>query len=76
LTGLKSDAASVALVAMFSLARFFEAHLVTSAYRVIATDFPPEERETAARAVGTADQFCTTFGTIVSTLMVSQFASC
>ena len=38
------------LIASFSCGRFFEAHLVTSAYRIIATDFLPADRENAARA--------------------------
>jgi len=41
--------APAALVAAFSLGRFFEAHLVTSAYRIIATEFLPSDRENAAR---------------------------
>lgn len=56
--------------------RFFEAHLVTSAYRIIATDFLPEDRENAARAVGLTDQCSTTLGSIVSTVLVSRYASC
>jgi hypothetical protein len=71
-----TDYAAPILVMAFSMARFFEAHLVTSAYRIISTDLPLEERETAARAVGTADQFSTTFGTVISTIMVSQYATC
>ncbi len=56
--------------------RFFEAHLVTSAYRIIATDFLPEDRENAARAVGLTDQCSTTLGSIVSTVLVARYASC
>ena len=61
---------------MLHLGRFFEAHLVTSAYRIIATDFLPEDRENAARAVGLTDQCSTTLGSIVSTVLVSRYASC
>ena len=64
------------IIIIYCCSRFVEAHLVTSTYRVIATDFSVEERVDASQAVGTADQFFTMLGAIVSTLIVSQISKC
>ena len=71
-----SPVISSLLIACFSVGRFFEAHLVTSMYRKIATEFHPNDRENAARAVGISDQLSTTIGSIMSSLLVVKYASC
>lgn len=64
------------LIAMFSLGRFLEAHMLTTAYRAVASELSPEHREAGAMAVGLTDQLMTTMGTLVSTLLVSQLVKC
>lgn len=64
------------LVTSFALGRFFEAHLVTGMYRIIASDFHPRDREDAARAVGVVDLVSTTMGSITSYVLVSRYATC
>ena len=71
-----SSIAAPLIVLFFALGRFFEAHLVTSAYRKIASDFHPLDRENAARAVGISDQLSTTLGSIMSSLLVARYAAC
>jgi hypothetical protein len=68
--------AGALLVICFGFGRFFEANLVTSAYREIATDNHPSDRENAARAVGLTDQFSTTIGSLISTLLVAKYGNC
>jgi hypothetical protein len=76
LPGFQTAAAAPILILIFSVERFIEAHLVTSAYRAIATEFPIEHRQAASRAVGICDQVSTTVGAILSTLVVSLLFSC
>jgi len=64
------------LVICFSFGRFFEASLVTTMYRKVATDYSPSERENASRAVGLTDQISTTIGTVISTILVSRYGNC
>jgi hypothetical protein len=74
--GYFSPAAPPLLIIVWSISRFFEAHVATSAYRYVATEFPFEHREAAARACGLTDQVCTTVGTIISTTIISSFGNC
>lgn len=71
-----TDAAGPILVVMVGLGRILEAHTVTHTYRSVAARVPEGQRESAARWVGAADQFSTTLGVVISTLIVSQTASC
>ena len=73
---LLSPVAAPLLVMFFAVGRFFEAHLVTSMYRKIATDFRAEDRENAARVVGIVDQISTTIGSIASSILVAKYATC
>ncbi len=59
------------VIFMFVFARFLEAHLLTTTYRIIATTFPPDLREECSRHVGLVDQIFTTVGTILSTSIVA-----
>lgn len=74
--GYDNEVSGPFLVVCFSLGRFFEAHLLTSSYRYIATNFPADCRESASRAVGISDQVSTTLGAVVSTSIVSTIANC
>ena len=71
-----STIGSSLLILSFSLGKFFEAHLVTSIYIKVASNFSASEREDAARAVGISDQIFTTMGSIMSSLLVARFVSC
>lgn len=71
-----TDAAGPILIVMVGFGRIMEAHTVTHTYRSVAARVPESQRESAARWVGAADQFSTTLGVIISTLIVSQTASC
>jgi hypothetical protein len=73
---LSFPAAGPLLVTSFALSRFFEAHLVTGMYRIIASDFHPRDRENAARIVGVVDLVSTTIGSITSSVLVARYASC
>jgi hypothetical protein len=73
---LSFPSAGPLLVASFALGRFFEAHLVTGMYRIIASDFHPRDRENAARIVGVVDLVSTTIGSITSSVLVARYASC
>ena len=73
---IRSPLASSLVVLCFAVGRFFEAHLVTSTYRKIASDFHPSDRENAARAAGVADQMSTTAGSIITSFLVAKYASC
>ena len=59
------------VIFMFVFARFLEAHLLTTTYRIIATTFPPDLREECSRHVGLVDQIFTTIGTVLSTSIVA-----
>ena len=72
----ESDAAGPIIVVAFALGRFFEAHVVTSTYRTIASKVPAEFRSDIARSVGIAEQLMTTLGTICSTVIISTTSSC
>jgi len=74
--GYGTPEAAAILIIIFTIQRFIEAHLLTTSYRSIATRFPPKYRQVASRWVGTADQFATTSGAILSTLVVSLAFSC
>lgn len=64
------------LILSYSLGRFFEAHIVTSTYRKIASEFHPSHRESAARVVGAMDMISTTMGSITSSILIATYASC
>jgi hypothetical protein len=72
----ESDAAGPIIVILFALGRFFEAHVVTSTYRTIASKVPAEFRSDIARCVGIAEQLMTTLGTICSTAIISSTSNC
>lgn len=72
----QNSVASGFMITIFAFGRFLEAHMLTSTYRIIASTFPPVFRQNAAKAVGIMDQTSTTFGAIVSTIIISQIASC
>ena len=74
--GFQNPAAPIIVIMIFSIERFLEAHVVTSAYRAIATRFPIVHRQMASKAVGISDQVSTTTGALVSTLFVSLLFSC
>lgn len=74
--GFKSQSAPIILIIIFSIERFIEAHLVTSTYRAIATDFDIKDRQPASRAVGMCDQASTTLGAVISTVLVTALYSC
>mmetsp|Transcript_12824 Transcript_12824/g.19267 ORF Transcript_12824/g.19267 Transcript_12824/m.19267 type:complete len:477 (+) Transcript_12824:12-1442(+) len=76
LSGFHTPAAAPLLIIIFAVERFIEAHLVTSAYRAIATDFAIEHRQAASRAVGISDQMSTTLGAVISTVLVTLLYSC
>ena len=62
----------VGLIVFFVvLGRFLEAHMLTSTYRIIATNFPPYLREECSRQIGLVDQISTTIGTCLSTAIVA-----
>jgi hypothetical protein len=65
----------VLVICMFGI-RFLDAHLLTSIYRALATDFDVEDRGDVTRAVGVVDQTCTTLGAIISTLIVLELTEC
>jgi hypothetical protein len=75
-SGFETNVASPLMIFIFAAGRFFEAHIATSTYRTIATKVPEEYRADVARAVGIAEQLMTTFGTICSTIVVSQTSDC
>ena len=71
-----STLAPTLLILCYSLGRFFEAHIVTSTYRKIASEFHPAHRERAARVVGAMDMISTTMGSITSSILIATYASC
>lgn len=71
-----STLAPTLLILCYSLGRFFEAHIVTSTYRKIASEFHPSHRERAARVVGAMDMISTTMGSITSSILIATYASC
>jgi hypothetical protein len=75
-SGFQYEVSGPLLIIVFAMGRFFEAHITTSTYRTIATKVPEEFRSEIARAVGIAEQLMTTFGTVCSTIIVSQTSSC
>jgi hypothetical protein len=64
------------LIAIWTIGRYLEAHMLTSCYRAVAVEVPFEHRESAARAVGLFDQIFTTVGAILSTTLVSTLVKC
>ena len=70
------EEAPVIVIIIFSIERFIEAHLVTSTYRAIATEFDLKDRQPASRAVGMCDQASTTLGAVISTILVTALYSC
>jgi multisubunit Na+/H+ antiporter MnhG subunit len=74
--GFQNPAAGPILIIVYAVERFLEAHVVTSTYRAIATQFSPEHKQLASRAVGIADQVSTTLGTVLSTIVVAVTFNC
>lgn len=74
--GFSTAVSPALLIVTFAVERFLEAHVVTSAYRAIATDMPLQHRQAASRAVGISDQLSTTAGALLSTLVVSLLFNC
>ena len=76
MSGFHTPAAPSIMIIIFSIERFIEAHLVTSTYRAIATEFDLKDRQPASRAVGMCDQASTTLGAVISTILVTALYSC
>lgn len=74
--GFHTPASGPILVVIFSLGRFIEAHIVTSCFRAIAHNLPPDQREDASRTLGLVDQISTALGVISSTILVTQLIDC
>jgi hypothetical protein len=74
--GVFSQTAAPGMVFVFCICRFLEAHIITTVYRVIASQIKPEYKETAARTLGVVDQIIQTCGTILSVSLVSQYGNC
>jgi len=74
--GFSSSAAAPMLVVVFTGSRFLEAHILTAAYRGIASEVEGRHRETAARTVSLCDLAIQTLGTSISTIVVSKYAHC
>lgn len=74
--GFHTPASGPILVVIFSLGRFIEAHIVTSCFRAIANNLPPDQREDASRTLGLVDQLATVLGVLVSTILVTQLVDC
>lgn len=74
--GFHSPASGPIMVVIFSLGRFIEAHIVTSCFRAIANNLPPDQREDASRTLGLVDQISTALGVISSTILVTQLIDC
>lgn len=64
------------LIICYSVIRFLEAHIITTCFRSVASEVPTEKKDVASRFVGLMDQIVQTFGTIFSTILVSQYATC
>ena len=76
MSGFHTPSSPVIVIIIFSIERFIEAHLVTSTYRAIATEFDLKDRQPASRAVGMCDQASTTLGAVISTVLVTALYSC
>lgn len=74
--GLESPAAAAGMSFVFIFCRFIDEFIVTSTYRIIATEFPLDQKEAAARAVGACDMISQMFIGILSTVIVAIYASC
>ena len=74
--GFHTPASGPILVVIFSLGRFIEALIVTSCFRAIANNLPPDQREDASRTLGLVDQISTALGVISSTILVTQLVDC
>ena len=64
------------IIIIYCGGRYLEAHMVTSTYRVVATEFSIEDRESASQAVGACDQMSTVFGAVLSTVVVILTVDC
>jgi hypothetical protein len=64
------------LIVFAAMINFMEAHTLTSTYRTIATQFPIEINQKAARMVGFLDAFLNTLGAIIGLAVVVSFSSC
>lgn len=64
------------VIAVWTIGRYLEAHMLTTCYRAVAVEVPLEHRESAARAVGLFDQIFTTIGAVISTVLVSVLVKC
>ena len=74
--GVFAPNAAPVLVIVFCVCRFLEAHIITTVYRIIASQVRPEYKEIAARTLGVVDQIIQTSGTILSVTLVSQYGNC
>jgi hypothetical protein len=71
-----SSSTAPVLIAVWTIGRYLEAHMLTTCYRAVAVEVQFQHRESAARAVGLFDQIFTTLGAVVSTALVSSLAKC
>lgn len=74
--GVFAQTAAPGMVVAFCICRFLEAHIITTVYRVIASQVKPEYKETAAMTLGVVDQIIQTFGTILGISLVRQYGNC
>ena len=65
------------VILLYSTGRFFESHMITSAYRAIASSsLSAADKQAATRAVSYSDQFCTILGVVFSTILVKSTVTC
>ena len=65
------------VILLYSAGRFFESHMITSAYRAIASSsLSAADKQAATRAVSYSDQFCTILGVVFSTILVKSTVTC
>lgn len=65
-----------ALVVFCGMNSFIEAHILTTVYRCVATEFPQSCNQKVARLIGFTDGFLNTLGAILSFLVVISLAPC
>jgi hypothetical protein len=64
------------LIVFAAMINFMEAHTLTSTYRTIATKFPGQVNQKAARLVGFTDGLLNTSGAVLGVTVVASVASC
>ena len=64
------------LVIFFGVVRFFEAHITTSVFNCISTEFPKEMKEDAVRFIGLSDMIAISVGCVFATLYIDANFPC